>query len=212
MKRRGLSLTEVLIAGALVLLLLLACEATMRHLAQVSGRARNQVEARQQVRAFVANLRNDLMGASYLYLGWTGTLLGQSVAVPGAGVSGDCLMFASPEDDSLDPRYHITLVYARPRTHADPNNPNVREVVYHHFTPQTSSPPATPGALNPSLLVPGASKVFDTYVPPGLTNLSFRPDAEGESVAVSVRFRVQPARGGVVSESFQTYVTLRNNV
>ena len=212
MKRCGITLTEVLIAGSLVLILLLASEATMRHLGQISGRSRHQVEARQQVRAFVANLRSDLMSASYLFLGWSGTFGGTPIQVPTAGTSGECLAFAAPEDDSLNPRYFVTLVYPRPRTQPDPNNPDVREIVVHRFEPQTSTPPNTPGALDPGSLVPGSSKLFDTYLPPGLEYLSFRPDQEGESVAIHLRFRVQPPRGEVVTESYDTFVTLRNNV
>lgn len=217
MKRRGVTLIELMIAGGLVLLLLLASEATMRHIGQISSRSRHQVEARQQVRALVATLRADLLAASHLFLGYSGTLLGTPVNVPLAGASGDSLLYAIPEDDSLNPRYIVGLVYARPRSRPDANNPAVREVVYHRFQPVASSPPGTPGALNPSALLPGGTKLFDTFLPPGpVTGLdpffSLRVAPNGEAVSILMRFRVQPPRGDVVSERYQTFVTLRNNV
>jgi hypothetical protein len=216
-RRRGATLIELMIAGGLVLLLLLASEATMRHIGQISSRSRHQVEARQQVRAFVATLRADLLAASHLFLGYSGNLLGASINVPLAGDSGDSLLYAIPENDSLNPRYVVGLVYARPRSRPDPNNPDVREMVYHRFSPVASSPPATPGALDPHALLPGGTKLFDTFIPPGPVTgadpfFSLRVAPNGEGVAVLVRFRVQPPRGDVLSERYQTYVTLRNNV
>lgn len=217
MKRRGATLIELMIAGGLVVLLLLASEATMRHIGQISSRSRHQVEARQQVRAFVANLRSDLLASSHLFLGFSGTLLGTPVSVPSAGSSGDSLLFAIPEDDSLNPRYVVGLVYARPRSRPDPNNPDAREIAYHRFTPASSTPPGVPGALNPAALLPGSTRVYDTYLPAGPTTgsdpfFSLRVDPNGEAVAVLLRFRVKPPRGDVITERFQTFVTLRNNV
>lgn len=217
MKRRGLSLTEVLLAGALMLALMLMVEACVRYLWSNGQRMRNALEPRQQVRSFFLTLRRDLRAASYLFLGYNGTLNGETVNVPLAGGAGDSLLFAVPADDSADTEYTVCMLVARPRTQNDPNNPNARELLYHRFQPLRSVPPDTPGALIPATLTPGASRIFDVYLPPGPVNgpdppFSIRISQNGSGVQVMTHFIVQPQRGNTITERYDGFFTMRNNV
>ena len=212
MSRRAFTVVEVLVAGGLALLLLMAAEACMRQLHQISRRGRDQIEARQQVRSFLSLLRSDLQSASHLFLGFTGSLLGLTVQVPLAGASGTSLLFAIPDDGSLNSPYTVCLVQPRPRSQPDANNPGVREIFYHRFQSTPSVPANTPGALDPTTLVSGSSRVFDAYLPGAPGDFSFTISPNGEAVSVDLRFRVKPARGEVVIEDYHTFVTLRNNV
>lgn len=211
-RRRAFTIIEVLVAGALTLLLLLAVEACVRHIHQISRRGRDQIEARQQVRSFLSLLRNDLQAASHLFLGYNGTMQGLAVQVPLAGASGSSLLFAIADDDSLNTPYTVCLVQPRPRTQPDANNAGVQEILYHRYQPVQSLPANTPGALLPASLVGGGSRVFDTYLPAGASFYRVNISPNGEAVGIDLRFRVQPQRGAVVSEEYHTFVTLRNNV
>ncbi len=217
MKRRGLSLTEVLLAGALMLAVMLMVEACVRYLWNNSMRMRNALEPRQQIRSFFITLRRDLRAASYLFLGYSGTLNGETVNVPGAGGSGDSLLFAVPADDSADTEYTVCMLVARPRTQYDANNPTARELLYHRFQPARSVPPDTPGGLVPANLAPGSSRVFDVYLPPGPVTgpdppFSIRISDNEAGVQVMTHFIVQPQRGNAVTERYDAFFTLRNNV
>jgi len=212
-----MSLVEVLIAGALMLLLLILAEACVRYLWNNSRKMRTGLEPRQQIRAFFLNLRRDLRASSYLFLGYSGSLMGESVNVPLAGGVGDSLLFAIPGDDSLDAEYTVCMLVARPRSVADPNNPNARELFYHRFRPRRSVPANTPGALVPATLLQGSSRTFDVYLPAGPVTgsdppFSLRISPNGSGVQVMTRFVVRPQRGKVISERHDAYFTLRNNV
>ena len=76
-------------------------------------------------------------------------------------------VFAVPQDETPDPNYVLTVIFVRNRTKPDSKNPNTREIVYHRFDPVKSSPPATPGALDPAAMTGGSTRLFDAYVPPG---------------------------------------------
>ena len=69
MKRRGLSLMEVLIAGSLMVGIMITAEATVRYLWNNSQRMREALGPRQQIRSLFLQLRRDLRSASFLFLG-----------------------------------------------------------------------------------------------------------------------------------------------
>ncbi len=212
MKRRGLSLAELMVASFCFLLIMFSTVALMDFVRRSGARARAQIEPRQQCRSFLGLLANDLRSASYVYEGFNGTLLGNPVTVPTAGNRGQALVFAVPQDETPDPNYVLTVIFVRNRTKPDSKNPNTREIVYHRFDPVKSSPPATPGALDPAAMTGGSTRLFDAYVPPGATNFGFDMAANSQGVGVDVRFQMQPERGQLQSESFHSYLTLRNNV
>ena len=210
MKRRGLSIVEVLIASALMLGLMLTAEATVRYLWHNNLRMRDALGPRQQIRNFFLQLRRDLRSASFLFLGYSGTLMGEPLSVPPAGGSGTSLLFAVPADESGDPEYTVCLVTARPRSQFDANNPDAREILYHRYKSVRSLPPNTPGALMPASLALGTSKVYDTYLPPGALSIQVSPNGSG--IRVMTKFMVQPQRGNRVTERYDAFFTLRNNV
>lgn len=216
--RRGVTIIEVLVASSLTLLLMISAETAVRYVGQATNRMRRQIEPRQQIRSFLLNLRQDLQASSYLFTPYSGTLLGVPVSVGAPGVPGTALLFAVPEDDSSDTRYTVCWVYTQARTQADSNNPTVRELVYQKFMPTKTVPADTPGALAAMFggLVPGTRKVFDVYLPAGPPTgsdpafaICVAPNQGG--VRVMAHFRVQPPRGEVISERFDTFIALRNN-
>ncbi|MBS2040567.1 hypothetical protein JST97_36610 [bacterium] len=210
--KRGFSVAEVLIAGSLMLGLMITAEATVRYLWQNNLRLRDGLGTRQQVRHFYLQLRRDLRSASYLFLGYNGTLMGEHVVVPSAGASGSSLLFAIPSDDSADTEYTVCLLTPRLRSQYDANNPQAREILYHRFKSVRSTPPNTPGGLLPGSLPQGTSRVFDCYLAPGSAgfNLKVTPNAAG--VQVVTQFLVNPQRGNPVTERYDAFFTLRNNV
>lgn len=210
MRRRGLSIAEVLIAGTLMLGLMLTAEATVRYLWNNNLRMRDALGPRQQIRNFFLQLRRDLRSASFLFLGYNGNLMGENLHVPAAGGSGTSLLFAVPGDDSGDTEYTVCLVTARPRSQYDANNPNAREILYHRYKSVRSLPPNTPGALMPASLPQGSSKIFDVYLPPGAFSIQVSPNGSG--LRVLTQFLVQPQRGNQVTERYDAFFTLRNNV
>lgn len=217
MKRRGLSIVEVLIASALMLALMITAEATVRYLWNNNMRMRDALGPRQQIRNFFLQIRRDLRSASYLFLGYNGTLMGEAIHVPVAGGSGTSLLFAVPGDDSADTEYTVCLVTARPRSLYDANNPNVREILYHRYKSVRSIPANTPGGLMPASLAQGNSRVFDVYLPPGLATgsdppFSIRVSPNGSGIRVMTHFLVTPQRGNQVTERYDAFFTLRNNV
>lgn len=212
MKRRGLTLSEVLVAGFIFLLISLVAEALMSYIQRVALKARAQLEPRQQIRSALSQLAYDLRAGAYIYQGYSGTVLGTPVSVPVANASGTALVFAVPVDQAGVLAYRVSAFFARPRTQPDPNNLTARELVYHSFEPQLTTPPQTPGALNPATCSGGTTKVFDAYLTPGATGLSIRLTPNGEAAEVSVSFTLKPPRGPAVTERFSTLVTMRNNV
>lgn len=209
---RGLSIAELIVASFLFLLISFATVALMDFVRRSGARARAQIEPRQQVRAFLSVLANDYRSAAYVFEGFSGTLLGHPITVADAGDRGDCLVFAVPQDETPDPDYVVTVVFARNRTTPDVKNPSVREIVYHRFDPVKSVPPNTPGAINPLALTGGSTRLFDAYVPPGSPAFGFDMAANHQGMGVDVQFRMQPERGQLQSEMFHSYLTLRNNV
>lgn len=210
--RRGLSLAEIAVASFLFVLIMFTAVEMMDFVRRSGARARAQIEPRQQVRAFLSVLANDLRSASYVFEGFNGTLLGNPVSVPTAGNRGQSLVFAVPQDETADPNYVVTVIFVRNRTNPDIKNPSAREIVYHRFEPIKSIPPATPGAIDPTVLVGGSTRLFDAYVPPGAPPFGFSLAANSQGVGVEVTFRMQPERGQLQSEAFHSFLTLRNNV
>lgn len=214
-----MTIIEILVAGSLMLLLMISSQTAVEYIGQATQRMRNQIEPRQQVRSFTLNLRKDLQAAAYLYAGPYTLPGGASLTVPAAGATGDSLLFAVPQDDSANTAYQIVACYARPRSVPDDRNPGVRELVYQTLQPVTSTPNNTPGALGtiiPTLSAGSGSKVFDTYLPAGSTAgtdppFSIRVASNGGGVRLMTHFRIQPPRGEVISERFDTFITLRNN-
>lgn len=211
MRRRGLSVVEVVIASSLVLLLLLCCEAAVRHMHVTSKRQQHQLDARKYTRAFLKQLRADLMASSYIFTRRNTTLLGQNLSLPAAGVSSSQLLFALPEEDGLDPNYTLALVFARPRSQVDSNNPDAREIVYHRFAPRTAVPAHIPGSLIDLPLTEGSTRVYDCYLPAGLDHFALQVAPNLRGVSARLHFRVAPARGPVVEERYETFVSLRND-
>lgn len=217
MKRRGLSLAEVLIASTLMLGLMITAEATVRYLWNNNLRMRDALGPRQQVRQFFLQLKRDLRSASFLFLGYNGILMGESIHVPAAGGSGSSLLMAVPSDDSGDTEYTVCLVTARPRSQYDANNPDAREILYHRYKSVRSIPANTPGGLMPASLAQGTSRVFDVYLPPGPATgsdppFSIRVSPNGSGIRVMTHFLVNPQRGNKVTERYDAFFTLRNNV
>lgn len=212
MKRRGFSVTEVLIASTLMLGLMITAEATVRYLWNNNMRMRDSLGTRQQVRNFFMQFRRDLRSASFLFLGYNGMLMGEHIVVPAAGGSGTSLLFAVPGDDSADTEYTVCLVTARPRTQYDANNPQAREVFYHRYKSVRSTPPNTPGGLMPASLAQGTSRIFDCYLGPAPDGFSLKVSANGSGVQVKTQFLVNPQRGNPVTERYDAFFTLRNNV
>lgn len=217
MRRRGLSLAEVIVASFLMVLIMFTTLAMMDFVRRSGARARAQIEPRQQVRGFLSLLANDYRGASYVFEGFSGTLLGMPITVPTAGNRGQAMLFAVPQDETPDPDYVVTLVFLRNRTQPDIKNPNVREIVYHRYDPVKSVPPGTPGAIDPTLLTGGSTRLFDAYVPPGgaappNSPFAFEIAANSQGMGVDVQFQMQPERGQLQSEVFHSYLTMRNNV
>lgn len=210
--RRGFSVAEVLIAGTLMLGLMVTAEATVRYLWQNNLRLRDGLGTRQQVRSFYLQLRRDLRSSSFLFLGYSGTLMGEHVAVPAAGASGTSLLFAIPSDDSADTEYTVCLLTPRARSQYDANNPQAREILYHRYKSVRSTPPNTPGGLLPGSLPQGNSRVFDCYLAPGSAGFSLRVSPNGSGVQVTTQFLVNPQRGNPVTERYDAFFTLRNNV
>ena len=213
-----MTIIEIIVASGLMLLLMISAEAAVRYIGQATTRMRHQIEPRQQIRSFLLNLRQDLQASSYLLTPYAATLLGKPTAVGAPGVPGTALIFAVPEDDSGDSKYTVCWAYSQQRAQTDPNNPNVRELVYQKFVATKTTPANTPGAFNTLLpsLGAGSRKVFDTYLPAGPPtgsdppfSITVAPNQGG--VRVQAHFRLQPARGEVISERFDTFIALRNN-
>lgn len=212
MKRRGLTIAEVLVAAFITLLIMLVAESIMNYVQRVGLKARAQLEPRQQIRSALTQLAFDLRAGAYIYEGFSGTVLTTPVAVPSPGGSGSGLVFAVPVDQGGVLAYRVCAFFARPRSQPDPNNLAARELVYHSYEPQLTTPPQTPGALNPATCSGGTSKVFDSYLTPGATGLVIRLTPNGEAAEVSVSCTLKPLRGPTVTERFSTLVTMRNNV
>lgn len=210
--RRGFSVAEVLIAGTLMLGLMVTAEATVRYLWQNNLRMRDGLGTRQQIRSFYLQLRRDLRSSSFLFLGYNGTLMGEHVLVPAAGGNGSSLLFAIPSDDSADTEYTVCLLTPRARSQYDANNPQAREILYHRYKSVRSTPPNTPGGLLPASLVQGNSRVFDCYLAPGAGGFSLHVSPNGSGVQVTTQFLVNPQRGNPVTERYDAFFTLRNNV
>ena len=217
MKRRGLSLMEVLIAGSLMVGIMITAEATVRYLWNNSQRMREALGPRQQIRSLFLQLRRDLRSASFLFLGYNGNLMGEPISVPAAGGTGTSLLFAVPSDDGPDTEYTVCLLTPRARSQYDANNPDAREILYHRFKSVRSVPANTPGGLMPASLPQGSSKVFDVYLPPGPSTgpnppFSLRISDNGAGIRVMTQFLVNPQRGSKVTERYDAFFTLRNNV
>jgi len=209
---RGLTLSEVLVASFIVLLIGLVAEGVMNYVRHVGFKARAQLEPRQQVRSVLSLFAHDLRAAAYIYEGFSGTIAGAAITVPTKGGTGTALAFALPEDVAGTVGYRVCALFPRPRSQPDPNNLGAREIVYVRFEPLVTTPPETPGALDPASLTGGSVRLFDTYLAPGTDGLRVRLSPNGEGAEVRMRFRVKPLRGPVVSESFETCVSMRNNV
>lgn len=209
---RGLTLSELLVACFITVLIALVAEGLMNYVRSVGFKARAQLEPRQQVRSCLDLLARDLRAGAYIYEGFSGTLAGTAVTVPNKGGTGNALVFALPEDVAGSVGYRVCAVFPRVRSKPDPNNPGVREMVYLRFAPLVTSPPETPGALDPGTLTGASQRVFDTYLVPGTEGVRVRLSPNGEGVDVRMRFSVKPLRGPVVSESFETCLAMRNNV
>lgn len=203
MRRRGFTIAEVMVAAMLFAILMVTSVALMDFISRTGLRVRARSEPRQQIRSLMQNLSQDFRAASYLWTSWSGNLLGQTVTVPN-----DSLLFAIPQDDTANPEYVVTLVTFRPRSQVDPNNKNVKEAVYHRFQPDRPPAPLTPGGLNPLALRPGTQKVFDCYA----TNYSFALAPSRDGVEFKVTFVQAPQRGQVQTETFHTFLTMRNNL
>lgn len=217
MKRRGLSLMEVLIAGSLMVGILITAEATVRYLWNNNQRMRDALGPRQQIRSLFLQLKRDLRSASFLFLGYDGNLMGEHVTVPVAGGTGTALLFAVPGDDSANTEYTVCLLTPRARSQYDANNPDAREILYHRYKSVPSVPPNTPGGLMPASMAIGTSKVFDVYLPPGPATgsdppFSIRISNNGAGIRVMTHFLVNPQRGSKVTERYDAFFTLRNNV
>ncbi|MFN8613600.1 MAG: hypothetical protein U0931_39045 [Vulcanimicrobiota bacterium] len=212
MRSRGFSVAEVLIAGSLMLGLMITAEATVRYLWQNNLRMRDGLGTRQQVRNFYLQLRRDLRSASFLFLGYSGTLMGEHVVVPAAGGTGSSLLFAVPGDDSADTEYTVCLLTPRPRSQYDARNPQAREILYHRYKSVRSIPANTPGGLMPASLAQGVSRVFDCYLAPGAAGFNLRVTPNGSGIQLVTQFLVNPQRGNPVTERYDAFFTLRNNV
>ena len=69
----------------------------------------------------------------------------------------------------------------------------------------------------PASLPQGSSKVFDVYLPPGPATgpnppFSLRISDNGAGIRVMTQFLVNPQRGSKVTERYDAFFTLRNNV
>lgn len=211
-KARGVTISELLVACFIVVLIGLVAEGVMNYVRTVGFKQRAQLEPRQQVRSVLDLLARDLRAAAYIYEGFSGSLAGTAITVPHKGGSGSALAFAIPEDVAGNLGYRVCALFPRPRSRPDPNNPGVREMVYVRFEPVVTSPPTTPGALSPGSLSGGSMRTFDTYLMSGTQGLSMRLSPNGEGLEVKLRFSVKPLRGPVVTEGFETYMAMRNNV
>ncbi len=199
-------------AAFIFLMIMLVAESIMSYIQRVALKARAQLEPRQQIRSALSQLTLDLRGGAHIYENFSGTVLTTPVSVPTRGNSGSAVVFAVPQDQSGVLAYRVCAFFARPRSQPDPNNPAARELVYHSYDPQLTSPPQTPGALNPAALSGGTTKVFDAYLTPGAPGLTIRLTPNGEAAEVSVSFTLKPLRGPTVTERFSTLVTMRNNI
>jgi len=201
------------VASFIILLVMLVAEAVMSYVQRIALKTRAQLEPRQQIRSALSHLAADLRAGAYIYEGWSGTVLTTPVTVPTrAAAPGTALVFAVPVDQAGVLAYRVCALFARPRSQADPNNLTAREVVYHSYEPQLTTPPQVPGALNPASCSGGTTRVFDAYLTPGAGGLSIRLTPNGEAAEVSVSFTLKPPRGPAVTERFSTLVTMRNNI
>jgi hypothetical protein len=216
-RRRGFSVLEVLLAGSLTLLILLAAEQAVQYLGQSAARMANKVEPRQQLRTLLLHLRNDLQAASYVFLGESRTWAGIPLSVPTAGNAGEQLIFAIPADDSANTRYTVCMIFPRMRTVSDPNNPNVREIVYRRYDPVQAPTPNLPSSILPATIGTSSDRTFDTYLPVGSPTSSdppwsIRVAPNGRGFQIQAHFRIKPQRGAEIDERFDTFITLRNDV
>ena len=203
MRRRALTISEVLVGAMLFAMLMVTSVALMDFISRTGMRVRARSEPRQQIRSLIQNLSQDFRAASYLWTSWTGSLLGQTVTVPA-----DSLLFAIPQDDTPNPEYVVTLLTFRARSKVDPNNKNVKEAIYHRFQPDRPPAPLTPGGLNPLALRPGTQKIFDCYA----TNYSFQLTPSRDGVEFKLTFVQAPQRGEAQTETFHTFLAMRNNL
>lgn len=216
-RKRGFSILEVMLAGSLTLLVLLAAESAVQYLGQSAARMANKIEPRQQIRTLLMHLRNDLQASSYVFLGESRSWAGETLAVPIAGATGEQLIFAIPSDDSANTSYTVCMIYPRMRTASDPNNPNAREIVYRRFEPVKAPTPNLPSSILPTTVLGSSDRIFDTYLPLGPPTVSdppwsIRVAPNGRGFQIQAHFRIKPQRGAEIDERFDTFITLRNDV
>lgn len=161
MRRRGSSLVEVMIAGALTLLVVGTASqaAWMVRSSFYSHSAR--MAARQDVRTLTADLGRELRAGGRIFTGFQGTMDGQSYSVPAAGQTGSSLIFAAPENDAAT-LWTVCGVSC---------NAQGQVVLYRRRGLATGNP-------SPATITGGTRKLYDCSVPPGNFKITVGPLAD----------------------------------
>lgn len=209
-RSRGFSMTEVMVAGSLFLVVMVVAWAAFNLMQQSGLTLRASNEPRQQARALLMHLQDDLRSAAYIFPAGSYTVLGATLDVPDLGAQGPALVFAVPENSQPPLTFRVCYLFARPRSTPDPNNPDAHEIVY--YTVPDIDPPVTdlPGDIDPNLLTGGTTRVFDVYLD-GAGGLTVARSPDGNSASIEMAMRQKPARGALQTATYRTTLTMRNN-
>lgn len=193
---------EVLASGSLMVLVLgIVSSAAWMVRGSFYGRA-TRLEARQEARKLLAELGREVRSGGRIFAGFNGTMDGLRYQVPAPGQSGDCVIFASPEDDPPT-RWTVCGLSTRPHPNPDPQNPLARQVVlYRRVGLVTASP-------NPALITGGTIRVYDCSVPPD--NFTVMVGHLSDSLTVEMWSEKRPIDGLSHLQQHSIRLTLRNS-
>jgi type II secretory pathway pseudopilin PulG len=206
--RQGHTLLEVLVVLTLTSLVtgivLAAWSSATR--SQRSSDRRRTVE--REARQALSLLYRDLAGASYIYFGYSGIAGGRKYSVPAAGVTGQEILFAIPENEVQGGQtYTLEGWFSQNLLPSDPNNSGGQQLTV--WTKTGLRPPTAdhPASLDLAGVTGGISRSYRTYHLNGGFALQ---SIQASTVSLRLSYALSQPGGPCLRDDYYLEVNARN--
>lgn len=215
---RGLSMVEVLVAASLFVVVMMLGAGAMHVVKRSRDHLKGRSEPRQQLRALLGHLQRDVRAACFIFDPHLTISFGPSYSHAFAGAppldpsapSSHEVALAVAETASSTPRYTVLALFLQP-DQAQPAFPGSHHVVMGSVSHQNGPTPGSPADIPLGALPSSAAEVrtFATASPSGGLRIRRTPTGDGLDFEFEIGHR--SAGEKVITETYQTRLTLRNN-
>lgn len=216
-RARGISMVEVLVASSLFLVLMMVGAGALQVVQRAGDHLRGRGQPRQQLRTLLGHLQRDVRAATFVYDphlnasfkgGFSHAFEGAPPRDPESPAVHE-VIYAVSDSAATEPSYTVCAMFLR-EDGRDKAYPGSHRVVMARVSGQFGPTPGSPADI-PLATLPAAQTEVRTFATASPADgLRIRRSATGDGLAFEFVIGHRSGKG-VLYETYQTQLTMRNN-